>query len=142
MRITAKGLALIKEFEGLRLEAYLCPAGVWTIGWGHTKGVKKGDRIDISTAEKYLREDIEEAEKGIEKLVKVKLNDNQFSALVSFVFNFGETKFRSSTLLRVINTDPYSPNVAVQFRRWVYADGKISQGLIRRREAEVKLYQS
>lgn len=142
MRTTAKGLALIKEFEGLRLEAYLCPAGVWTIGWGHTKGVKRGDRIDISTAEKYLREDIEEAERGIEKLVKVKLNDNQFSALVSFVFNFGETKFRSSTLLRVINTDPYSPDVAVQFRRWVYADGKISQGLIRRREAEVKLYQS
>ena len=142
MRTTAKGLALIKEFEGLRLEAYLCPAGVWTIGWGHTKGVKKGDRIDISTAEKYLREDIEEAERGIEKLVKVKLNDNQFSALVSFVFNFGETKFRSSTLLRVINTDPYSPDVAIQFRRWVYADGKISQGLIRRREAEVKLYQS
>lgn len=142
MRTTAKGLALIKEFEGLRLEAYLCPAGVWTIGWGHTKGVKKGDRIDISTAEKYLKEDIEEAERGIEKLVKVKLDDNQFSALVSFVFNFGETKFRSSTLLRVINTDPYSPNVAVQFRRWVYADGKISQGLIRRREAEVKLYQS
>ena len=142
MRTTAKGLALIKEFEGLRLEAYLCPAGVWTIGWGHTKGVKKGDRIDISTAEKYLREDIEEAERGIEKLVKVKLNDNQFSALVSFVFNFGETKFRSSTLLRVINTDPYSPNVAVQFRRWVYAGGQISQGLIRHREAEVKLYQS
>lgn len=142
MRTTAKGLALIKEFEGLRLEAYLCPAGVWTIGWGHTKGVEKGDRIDISAAEKYLREDIEEAERGIEKLVKVKLNDNQFSALVSFVFNFGETKFRSSTLLRVINTDPHSPNVAVQFRRWVYADGKISQGLIRRREAEVKLYQS
>lgn len=142
MRTTAKGLALIKEFEGLRLEAYLCPAGVWTIGWGHTKGVKKGDRIDIATAEKFLKEDIEVAERGIEKLVKVKLSDNQFSALVSFVFNLGETKFRDSTLLKVINSDPHSLNVAIQFRRWVYADGKVSSGLIRRREAEVKLYQS
>lgn len=142
MRTNAKGIALIKEYEGLRLEAYLCPAGVWTIGWGHAKGVKQGDRIDTSTAEKYLKEDIEEAERGIEKLVKVKLNDNQFSAIVSFVFNLGTGNFQKSTLLRVINTDPYSPNVAVQFRRWVYADGKISQGLIRRREAEVKLYQS
>lgn len=142
MRTTAKGLALIKEFEGLRLEAYLCPAGVWTIGWGHTKGVKIGDRIDISTAEKYLKEDIEEAERGIQKLVKVKLNDNQFSAIVSFVFNLGIGNFQKSTLLKVINAGLDSANVAVQFRRWVYVDGKISQGLIRRREAEVKLYQS
>lgn len=140
MRTTAQGLALIKEFEGLRLEAYLCPAGVWTIGWGHTKGVQKGQKIDLPTAERFLKEDVEEAERGVLKLVKSKLNDNQLSALTSFLFNFGEPKFRDSTLLKVINADPHSPNIAIQLRRWVYADGKISQGLIRRREAEVKLY--
>jgi len=140
MRTNAKGIALIKEFEGLRLEAYLCPARVWTIGWGHTKGVKQGDRIDTSTAEKYLKEDIEEAERGIEKLVKVKLNDNQFSALVSFVFNLGIGNLQKSTLLRVINISPNSANVGFQLKKWVYSDGQVLPGLVRRRAEEEKLY--
>ncbi len=140
MRTNAKGIALIKEFEGLRLEAYLCPAGVWTIGWGYTKGVKQGDKIDLATAERFLKEDIEEAERGVERLVKVKLNDNQFSALVSFVFNLGTGNFQKSTLLKIININPDSANVGFQLKKWVYSDGQILPGLVTRRAEEEKLY--
>ena len=142
MRTNERGIALIKEFESLQLEAYKCPAGIFTIGWGHTQGVKRGDVIDIDTAEKFLRQDIEVAERGVNTLVAAKLNDNQFSALVSFVFNLGSGKLKTSTLLKVINDNPNSPVIDKQLKRWVYANGEKLAGLVRRRKAESELYYS
>src|SRR4028119_1870405 len=90
-QINQKGLALIKEFEGCQLEAYLCPAGVWTIGYGHTLSAAPGMSIDESKAEALLKEDLRKAEEAVDRLVTVPINDNQFSALVSFVFNIGSS---------------------------------------------------
>jgi lysozyme len=144
-----KAIELIKEFEELRLEAYLCPAGVWTIGWGHTKGVIKGGVIDHARAEEFLREDYKEAEEAVLSLVKVKLTDNQLGALTSFVFNLGAGNFKSSTLRRKVNTNPHDKTIRDEFMRWVYTKGKDRdgntvpiklRGLERRREAEADLY--
>lgn len=144
-----KAIELIKEFEELRLEAYLCPAGVWTIGWGHTKGVIKGGVIDHERAEEFLREDYEEAEKAVLKLVKVELTDDQLGALTSFVFNLGAGAFQTSALRRKVNANPHDPSIRDEFMRWVYTtyedeDGnkvaKKLRGLERRREAEADLY--
>ena len=100
MKITNEGINLIKKFEGLRLEAYLCPAGVWTIGYGHTKGVKKGDKITEETANMLLELDLNDFIVGVQKLLKKNINNNQFSALVSFAFNLGLANLKSSTLLK------------------------------------------
>jgi len=89
MKISDEGLALIKHFEGCRLEAYLCPAGVWTIGYGHTRGVKDGDVIDQEAAEAYLIEDLEEFEGYVNSMVEIALKQNEFDAMVAWVFNRG-----------------------------------------------------
>jgi lysozyme len=140
-----KAIELIKEFEDLRLEAYLCPAGVWTIGWGHTKGVKAGGVIDRQRAEEFLQEDYKEAEKAVLKMVKVKLTDDQLGALTSFVFNLGAGNFKSSTLRRKVNANPHDKTIRDEFMRWVYARGGNDEpvmldGLVRRRGAEADLY--
>lgn len=143
--MSEKAIDLIKEFEQLYLEAYLCPAGVWTIGWGHTKGVKAGGVIDRQRAEEFLQEDYEEAEKAVLKMVKVKLTDDQLGALTSFVFNLGAGNFKSSTLRRKVNANPHDKTIRDEFMRWVYARGGNDEpvmldGLVRRREAEADLY--
>lgn len=143
--MNTNAINLIKEFEDLRLEAYLCPAGVWTIGWGHTKGVKAGGVIDRQRAEEFLQEDYEEAEKAVLKMVKVKLTDDQLGALTSFVFNLGAGNFKSSTLRRKVNANPHDKTIRDEFMRWVYARGGNDEpvmldGLVRRREAEADLY--
>lgn len=144
---TGAAYALIREHEGLRLDCYLCPAGVPTIGYGHTgPGVAMGSRIDLARAEQLLIGDIHEAEESIRKLVKVPLNENQFNALVSFVFNLGETALRSSTLLRYINARNYKA-AALEFGKWVYAKDKSGKlvtlpGLVRRRKQEADLFAS
>lgn len=135
----AKAIELIKEFEQLRLEAYLCPAGVWTIGWGHTKGVKQGMKITEEQAEELLREDMQEAIRAVERL-GVDLTENQYNALVSFVFNIGGSAFAKSTIRRKILANPNDKKIEDEFLRWVYADGKKLDGLENRRKKEAELY--
>lgn len=138
-RTNHNGLTIIKEFEGLRLEAYLCPAGVPTIGYGSTLGVTLGQKITPQQAEALLIKDLERFEEAVSDFVGVPLNDNQFSALVSFTFNVGAGAFRSSTLLNLLNQKHYQ-GAADQFLRWNRAAGRELAGLTRRREAERALF--
>lgn len=139
MKTGIKGLNLIKQFEGLRLRAYRCSADVWTIGYGHTASVDANDVITEEQAIKLLRQDIAESERTINKHVLVPLTQNQFDALVSFVFNIGGGNFRASTLLKKLNAGDYD-GAAPEFRRWVIAGGKTLPGLVPRREAESALF--
>ena len=139
MKTGTKGIQLIKSFEGLRLHAYQCQAGVWTIGYGHTKGVKKGDMITELKAETLLVIDLQNSEYTVNKLVKAPLNQNQFDSLVSFVFNVGSGNFQKSTLLKKLNKKDYA-GAANEFQKWIYANKKVSNGLKRRREAEKRLF--
>lgn len=145
MKISENGLKLIKTFEALRLSAYKCTAGIWTIGYGHIQNVKEGDEISKEKAEELLKIDVKIAENAVNELVKVKLNQNQFDALVSFVFNVGRgslknnTGFISSTMLKFLNAGHF-PLAAGQFDRWIYSGGKITNGLINRRAIEKKLF--
>ena len=140
MKTSQKGINLIKEFETLVLKSYLCQAGKLTIGYGHTKDVVEGMRITEQQADDFLREDLVEAEGYVSKYIKRKLNQNQFDALVSFVFNCGVGNFLKSTLLKKVRVNPNDENIAFQFGQWIYADGKPSNGLRRRRAAEAELY--
>ncbi len=139
MKPSEKAYSLIRQFEGLRLSAYRCPAGVWTLGYGHTTGVAEGMTISIEQAEDYLRQDIETAE-GIVNAECLNLRQCQFDALVSFVFNVGGGNFRKSTLLKKIKANPDDNSIMDEFLRWVYAKGKVLPGLQKRRLAEMKLY--
>jgi lysozyme len=138
-RLCPAGLDLIKSFEGCKLEAYVCPAGVATIGYGRTKGVVLGQRITQEQADELLQEDLAEAEAAVERLVTVPLTDNQHGALVSLVFNIGVGAFKRSTLLVKLNAGDYG-SVPGQIMRWDKAGGKRSRGLIRRRAAEAALW--
>jgi len=140
MKISQEGLALIKKFEGCELEAYKCAAGVWTIGYGSTKGVKEGDTMTQEDADNLLLHEMEEYEGYVNDLVKVDLKQNQFDALVSWVFNLGPANLKASTLLKVLNAKDYE-GVPAQIKRWNKAGGKVLQGLIRRREAESLLFE-
>ncbi|MFI8415488.1 lysozyme [Serratia sp. NPDC078593] len=139
MNIGANGTDLIKKFEGLRLHAYQCSANVWTIGYGHTQGVRPGDIIIQEEADKFLQLDIVESEHAVNQRVSVPLTQNQFDALVSFVFNVGVGHFSKSTLLKKINADDYD-GCAQEFLRWVHVGGVATAGLIKRREAEQALF--
>ncbi len=139
MKASEKAYSLIRQFEGLRLTAYRCPAGVWTIGYGHTSGVTEGMTISIEQAEEFLRQDIEAAE-GIVNAECPNLRQCRFDALVSFVFNVGEGNFRKSTLLMKVKVNPDDNSIMDEFLRWVYAKGKVLPGLQKRRLAEMKLY--
>ena len=140
MKITNEGINLIKKFEGLRLEAYLCPAGVWTIGYGHTKGVKKGQVITQLEADNLLKEDLSSFEKGVTSLIKSNINQNQFDSLVSFAYNLGLANLKSSTLLKKVNSNSNDRTIVDEFIKWIYAGGKPLEGLKRRRQAEAYLY--
>jgi lysozyme len=139
MKISQNGIDLIKHFEGLRLTAYRCTSGVLTIGYGHTKTVKAGQRITKATAEDLLRQDIKEYEDAVNRLVKVQISQNLFDALVSFAFNCGIGNLTKSTLLKKVNNKASWVELAPQFRRWSYGRGVKVAGLVRRREAEVLL---
>lgn len=144
-QINAAGLELIKQCEGLRLEAYICPAGVATIGYGTTrynasKPVQMGDRITETEAEALLRNDVAQFEQTVRELVKVPLTSNQFSALVCFTYNVGSGAFAESTLLKLLNQRQYA-EAAEQLLRWVKGDnGEPLPGLVSRRQAEKKLF--
>lgn len=140
MNISQKGIDLIKNFEGCRLNAYKCPAGVWTIGYGHTGSeVKPGLKITQAEAEKILKSDLVVHCNNVSKLVKVPLNQNQFDALVSFEYNVGYGNFSKSTLLKLLNQKKYK-EASGQFEKWVYANKKILSGLVKRRKAEKDLF--
>lgn len=140
MNISQNGIELIKKFEGCRLEAYKCPAGILTIGYGHTGSeVHLGQKITQEQADKYLKQDITIHSNNVSRLVKAPLNQNQFDALVSFEYNVGYGNFASSTMLKLLNQKKYT-EAAVQFGRWVYANKKILQGLVKRRAAEKELF--
>jgi lysozyme len=138
-RVSTAGLEIIKFYEALRLKAYRCPAGIPTIGWGHTRGVKMGDTCTLIQAEDWLREDCAEAENAVNSLVKVPLTHNQFDALVSFVFNIGAGAFSRSTLLRLLNSGDYS-GASKQFERWNKSGGVVLNGLTARRKREKTLF--
>lgn len=139
--INQAGIDLIKRWEGLRLEAYLCPAGVWTVGYGSTGDhVYPGLVITEEEAEDLLRKDLWRFEDGVSNLVRKPISDNEYAALVSFSFNLGVGAFSQSTLLRRINLGE-QPGIVIQqeFPRWVYAGGEKLQGLVNRRNAEIAL---
>lgn len=142
--ISSSGIKLIKNFEGYLSKAYQDSVGVWTIGWGHTGNVQPGDTTTRREATKFLKEDVGTAEKAVRSKVKVRINQNQFDALVSFIYNVGPGAFASSTLLKVLNQGDYK-GAADQFLRWDKAtepDGTVISllGLTRRRKAERKLF--
>lgn len=139
MNPSDKALELIRQFEGLRLAAYKCPAGVPTIGYGTTRGVKMGMTVTKDEAEKLLLNDVTPFADRINKLVKVKLNQNQFDALVSFVYNVGPEAFADSTMLKLINQNLLD-DAANQFVRWNKVKGEVFAGLTRRRMAERDLF--
>ncbi len=139
--ISEEGLSLIKRFEGCRLEAYKCSGGVWTIGYGHTSGVKETDTITQDEADKLLQEDVEQFEKYVDDYVTVKLGQSQFDALVAWTFNLGVGNLRESTMLKKLNSEDYA-SVPSEMKRWNKAGGKTLDGLIRRRKAESLLFES
>lgn len=141
MQVSERGVDLIKSFEGKKLESYTDSAGVWTIGYGHTLNVAPGQTINDSQADIYLSEDLTRVEQAIMENVQVPLNQNQFDALASFIFNVGAGAFSRSTLLKKLNRGDYL-DAAEEFSRWVYA-GKVKlPGLVRRRQAEKDLFLS
>jgi lysozyme len=139
MKISEEGLNLIKNCEGLRLTAYQCSAGVWTIGYGHTKGVQEGDSCTVEEANKWLLEDVSLAESAVNSQ-RLKINQNQFDALVSFCFNVGVKAFKESTLVKKIKANPNDPTIEEEFARWKYVSGNVVSGLVNRREKESNLY--
>lgn len=142
MNISQEGLSLIKKFEGFSSRAYICPAGVLTIGYGHTgKDVHKGDSITEEIGEDLLLDDLVWVENAINDKVKVPLTQNQYDALCSLVFNIGASAFSASTLLKLLNAKNYEA-VPAQFLRWDKAKGKPIAGLTTRRMAEKNLWES
>lgn len=143
MKTNAEGLALIKRFEGFRADAYLCPAGVPTIGYGHTEGVKLGHRVTQHQAEEILKLDLELTYEPVVERIGVRLNANEFSALVALVFNIGEANFKISTVRRMLLAGKYR-EAADAILRWnkahVGADFVVLPGLAARREAERALF--
>lgn len=144
MNFSQNGIDFLKGLEGLVLVAYQCSAGIWTIGYGHTYNVKKGDVITEEIAEQFLKEDLKEFEKVVNKLVTTRISQKQFDALVSFCFNVGpgsdsQMGFSQSWVLKYTNERKFT-EVKSQFMRWNKAGGQVNQGLINRRKAEAKLY--
>lgn len=144
MKTSQAGVNFIKGFEGKRLSAYQDSVGVWTIAYGTIKypngvRVKKGDTCTESQAESYLKHDLITFENAINRLVKVKLTQNQFDALASFTYNLGETNLASSTLLKKLNAKDYK-GAASEFIRWNKAGGKVLNGLTNRRQSETNIF--
>lgn len=140
MKTSQQGINLIKSFEGFSSKAYRCPAGVLTIGYGHTGNVNEGDEITEQEAEGLLRSDLSKFERDIESCVRVPLKQHQFDALVSFVYNVGIGNFQDSTMFIKINRNPDDASIADEFYKWKYAAGRFLPGLVERRKKEAELY--
>lgn len=130
---------LIRRFEGLRLKAYQCPAGIWTIGYGHASGVTAGQEIDEIAAELLLDADLKYVAVQMAPAIKVPVTEGQAGAMLSFAFNVGVGSFRRSTLLRLLN-EGKPLNAAYEFKKWTHGGGRELPGLVRRREAEEALF--
>ncbi|UGA37825.1 lysozyme [Chromobacterium haemolyticum] len=140
MKTSDAGITLVKSFEGLKLVAYKCPAGIWTNGYGHTgSDVTPGQVITQVQADALLARDLERFESGVSRLVSVPMTQNQFDALVCFSYNLGLGSLQNSTLLRLLNQRDYA-GAAAQFPRWNKAGGKELPGLTRRRAAEQAMF--
>lgn len=140
-----KGIPIIRKFEGLKLRAYICPAGIATIGWGNTfyengSKVELGDKITIERADKLLFFIVGKFEAEVLKLIKSAINENQLGALTSFAFNVGAGNLAKSTLLKKVNANPNDLTIRDEFMRWTKAGGKVLNGLVSRRKAEADLY--
>lgn len=139
-KINKNGLDIIKYYEGLELKAYKDPVGILTIGYGHTgDDVFEGQTITSTQAELLLQHDLERFEKGVDAIIEKQVNDNQFSAVVSFAYNVGLTNLSTSTLLKCINKGWFD-KAALEFERWNHAGGKVLNGLTARRKAERDLF--
>ncbi len=139
MRPSSNAYDLIKCFEGFRRKAYYCPGMKLTVGYGTTRGVKPGMVVTHEQALELLKRDVQVFAEAINRLVKVPLNQNQFDALVSFVYNIGEGAFQKSTLLRLLNARKYE-EASAQFSRWRFIQKVASPGLANRRAAERALF--
>ena len=139
MKLGERGTEILKYFEGCKLTAYQDSVGVWTIGYGHTKGVYNGMTITQEEAEQMLLTELEEYEGYIENMVTVPLTQNQFDALVVWIYNLGPTNFKNSTLLKELNAGNYNA-AGQEITRWNKAGGKVLAGLVKRREAEAELF--
>ena len=140
MKISEDGLELIKKFEGCETTAYQDSVGVWTIGFGHTKGVEEGQTCSTEDAESMLANEMDEYEGYINNMVKVDLQQHEFDALVAWVYNLGPTNLGESTMLKVLNGGQFD-RVPEEMNRWTRAGGKILEGLVRRRQAESLMFQ-
>lgn len=139
MRISDKGIVLIKQYEGCKLFAYRDSVGVATIGYGHTKGVRMGQAITQRQADEFLREDITVAEKVLNNM-GINFTQNQFDALCSWIFNLGTGNFIHSTMMKRISTDADDETITDELIRWHNAGGKPLLGLMRRRVAEANMF--
>ena len=139
MKLSQKGLDFIKYFEGCKLKAYLDPAGIATIGYGNTRIARLGLKISSYQAEALLKEDIIIKEAEINRL-NLNLNQNQFDAIVSFVFNLGIGNLKRSTLYKLLQKNPNNFMIAFEFPKWRRANGKVIPGLERRRKREAQMY--
>jgi lysozyme len=146
MIVTNDAIKLLHKYEGLVLDAYLCPAKVPTIGYGNTfyedgSKVKMGDKITKERAIELFENILENNfASQVKRLIKSRVTNNQFSALVSFAYNVGIGNLKRSTLLKLVNSNPNDPAIRQQFMRWNRAGGKVLLGLTRRRESEANLY--
>ncbi|MCM1333195.1 MAG: lysozyme [Bacteroides sp.] len=142
MKTSELAKAKIKEMEGLRLEAYRCPSGVLTIGYGHTGAdVAKGMKITQARADALFDGDIARTEREVDMALEMaNVNQCQYDALVSFTYNLGAGNLRKSTLLKKVKSYPGNPSISDEFRRWVYSKGKRLPGLVKRREWEASRY--
>lgn len=138
MKISEVGIKLICKWEEFRGYAYVCPAGLWTIGYGHTGGVKPTDKIDLAQGEAYLRKDLEIVERCLNAL-ELELNQNQYDALCSLIFNIGTGNFLRSTMLKYLQAKQYD-KASAEFLKWRKANGKVLKGLEARRKDEQELF--
>lgn len=146
MQVTKEGLALIRRFEGFRAQAYRCPAGVWTIGYGHTAqagppAVREGMEIGEAEARRILARDVARVAAEVAMLLARPVSAAQFSALVSFAYNVGVAGLRGSSVLKAVNAGRFH-EVPVRLKLWVKAGGRVLPGLERRRAAEAELFLS
>ena len=140
-----KGIAIIRKYEGLKLQAYICPSGLATIGFGATffengTRVQLGDKITRDRADQLLMFQVKLFADEVRRTVKSNINENQLGALVSFCFNVGGAAFAKSTLARKVNANPSDPTIRNEFMRWTRGGGKVLPGLVKRREEEANLY--
>lgn len=139
MNISTNGIEMIKKWEGVRLKAYRDPVGIWTIGYGHTFGVKQGDVCSQWQAEKWLKEEAKSHMKIAEKLITVKITQHMYDALASFHYNLGVNILTNSNLLRLINAKKWK-EASEKMKEYNKAGGKVLQGLVNRRNDEAKLF--